>query len=820
MSLDDWGAEDAATASANEVGRYRVKRLLGRGACGEVFLVKGPRGLMYAMKTIPCDVEDKDECEDGEGGESSEGIQSRASEAAAKAREAAIAEAKLLQGLRHPHVVGCEEVFFDAERQAVRLVLEYMDGGDLDRLIARQRDTRNGALFDAHLTRRVLAAIGGALNYVHGLGVLHRDVKPANMLLSKRSNRIKLADFGIAKLVETTTLRAKSVLGTPYYLSPEIVCGETYGAQADGWALGACLYEVAALKRPFQAGNQLALVRKICDEAPPELPEGTASDLKIAIEGLLEKNPSRRMVLSVALQVSPAVSALVTPASAASSPSLPAMSLSPGAIGGVFNASGAIASGVAGALPSFPPSPASAGTLTPVPTSPAARERTLLAPELELEPLVEEPCFSAAAVAARAALGAEIDDPEELQLALVALQRELEPGASGAPAGSGGEACDDASAAALDSLNQELQLRLGALRDEAAALLDGLLENATEDVPQPAELDHTQSPPLTVRTQVECGEAEVLTRAVTEADLASPRSNASARESNRSAGSGVSTPRGEGPEDVLEVATTLGVDTEPVEERLASLRRMLSVRVVWGELVRFCLLPMRVTFDALMRHVSSRFGLAGGCSGAPKIPCGAGGNAQSMVQLVWCEAGETFPLNSQATWEECLQRRGLANQPGRLELQVRGIPPTQNRRALPRRPCSFQGPESSAASKAAAADDGSAHIGGVGFVVTGTQAFPGSLSSNRASGAARAGGGPRQSGGGQIRRGSGRSTAAGAGGTAPGRSWAAAPGREQPIHWAPTLGTAAAASTSHDLASVSGGLDLSLAGTAAKTHQR
>ena len=77
-------------------------------------------------------------------------------------------------------------------------------------------------------TRRSAAAVGGALFYVHAVGVLHRDVKPANVLLSRRSHRIKLADFGIAKLVQATTLRAQTVVGTPYYWSPEIVSGEEF----------------------------------------------------------------------------------------------------------------------------------------------------------------------------------------------------------------------------------------------------------------------------------------------------------------------------------------------------------------------------------------------------------------------------------------------------------------------------------------------------------------------------------------------------------------------------------------------------------------
>jgi len=105
----------------------------------------------------------------------------------------------------------------------------------------------------------------------------------------------------------------------------------------------------------------------------------------------------------------------------------------------------------------------------------------------------------------------------------------------------------------------------------------------------------------------------------------------------------------------LEVATTLGVDTEGSEQRIACKRGMLSLRVVWGKVARFCMLPVNVGFDSLVAEVSRRFGLS---LGSP------------LPQLCWREAGEMFKLSSQACWEECLQRRGLVAQPGRLQLCV------------------------------------------------------------------------------------------------------------------------------------------------------
>jgi len=115
---------------------------------------------------------------------------------------------------------------------------------------------------------------------------------------------IKLADFGISKILEATA-NANTVVGTPPYMSPEIVCGKPYGPASDAWALGACLYELVALKRPFEASNQLALVRQIVDHEPAALPASTAPDVAEAVRGLLRKNPDERLSLGAVIHISP-----------------------------------------------------------------------------------------------------------------------------------------------------------------------------------------------------------------------------------------------------------------------------------------------------------------------------------------------------------------------------------------------------------------------------------------------------------------------------------------------------------------------------------
>merc|ERR1719245_1351083 len=99
---------------------------------------------------------------------------------------------------------------------------------------------------------------------------------------------------------------------------------------------------------------------------------------------------------------------------------------------------------------------------------------------------------------------------------------------------------------------------------------------------------------------------------------------------------------------------------------------MLSVRIVWGDRVRFCMLPLRVKFASLLREVACRFAL----------PAEAASTSLSQLQLCWCEHGDDFALDGQAAWDECLQRRGLMEKPGRLELRVKGgaVPPRRRRK--------------------------------------------------------------------------------------------------------------------------------------------
>ncbi|CAK0816049.1 unnamed protein product [Prorocentrum cordatum] len=191
----------AACRPGDAVGRYRVLQILGRGSFGVVLLAEDPlQAQRVAMKVVPCDHLD--------------------AAAADRAREAALAEAQLLQRLRHPHVVSCLDVCWDAGRSVVWIALDYMNGGDLQSVIDSRRNSHEPPP-DAGFVRRVLSAIGSALRFVHSQGVLHRDVKPSNVLLASSGTgagsrplslvqaEIKLADFGISKIHGRRRMRAR-----------------------------------------------------------------------------------------------------------------------------------------------------------------------------------------------------------------------------------------------------------------------------------------------------------------------------------------------------------------------------------------------------------------------------------------------------------------------------------------------------------------------------------------------------------------------------------------------------------------------------------
>jgi len=192
-----------------------------------------------------------------------------------------------LQGLRHAHLVPVDDLVVEGD--TVAIVMEYVDGPDLRRLMRHQT-------LDRYETLTVLAQVAAALAHVHEAGVLHRDVKPENILVSGRHAHLcaRLTDFGLARVSDGCRLTDTSrVLGTLGYTAPELVTGRPYGPAADVYALGVTAYELFCRRRPFDAEHPLAVMRAHVEQPPPQ-PPGVCPDTWRVLRACLDKRPERR----------------------------------------------------------------------------------------------------------------------------------------------------------------------------------------------------------------------------------------------------------------------------------------------------------------------------------------------------------------------------------------------------------------------------------------------------------------------------------------------------------------------------------------------
>lgn len=180
--------------------------------------------------------------------------------------ERAAREARLAAAANHPHVVAVFDLVEDAEDRW--LVMEHVDGRTLAAVAAE-----DGPL-PADRAARLLAQAAEALTAAHAGGIVHRDVKPSNMLVTA-DDVLKLSDFGIARALDDATItRTGMVTGSPAYLSPEVARGQRATAASDVWSLGASAFHAVTGRPPYDAdGNAVATLYQVVHEEPPRLPE-------------------------------------------------------------------------------------------------------------------------------------------------------------------------------------------------------------------------------------------------------------------------------------------------------------------------------------------------------------------------------------------------------------------------------------------------------------------------------------------------------------------------------------------------------------------
>jgi serine/threonine-protein kinase len=253
------------------LGRYRIDRQIGRGAMGAVYLGHDPKiGRQVAIKTMAL-VQEFDGAD------------------LAEARARFFREAETAGRLQHPDIV----TIFDAgeDQDLAYIAMEFLKGHDL------QRHTQVAGLLPVPQVLRIVARVADALAYAHSQGVVHRDVKPANVMIDPADGSVKVTDFGIARITDSSRTRTGMVLGTPSFMSPEQMSGRRVDGRADLYSLGVMLFQLLTGRLPHQAESMAKLMYQIANEpAPdvrelrPDLPETLANVVALA----LEKRPEVR----------------------------------------------------------------------------------------------------------------------------------------------------------------------------------------------------------------------------------------------------------------------------------------------------------------------------------------------------------------------------------------------------------------------------------------------------------------------------------------------------------------------------------------------
>jgi len=201
-------------------------------------------------------------------------------------------EAKILSVLKHPSIVNFREVFTTVSNKLC-IVMDYADGGDLHTAIINSK----GKFFSESQILDWFTQICLGLKHVHDRKILHRDIKAQNVFLTK-TNRCLLGDFGIAKILDHTQGFARTMVGTPYYLSPEIIERKNYSFQSDIWSLGVLLYYLCTLKPPFDATNLHALGAKILKGIYSPIPRHYSKELKGLVTQMLMIDPVKRPLIN------------------------------------------------------------------------------------------------------------------------------------------------------------------------------------------------------------------------------------------------------------------------------------------------------------------------------------------------------------------------------------------------------------------------------------------------------------------------------------------------------------------------------------------
>ena len=236
---------DGGAVEKPMLGRYQVEKELGKGAMGVVYLGKDPKiGRVVAIKTMALS-------------------QEFAGEELTDARERFFREAETAGRLQHQNIV----TIFDAgeEHDLAYIAMEFLKGRDLVDYC------KGGNLLPVPLVASIVARVAEALDYAHKQMVVHRDIKPANIMYERESDTVKVTDFGIARITDSSKTKTGLVLGTPSFMSPEQLAGKKVDGRSDLYSLGVMLFQLLTGVLPFRGDSMAELMFKIANEEAPDV---------------------------------------------------------------------------------------------------------------------------------------------------------------------------------------------------------------------------------------------------------------------------------------------------------------------------------------------------------------------------------------------------------------------------------------------------------------------------------------------------------------------------------------------------------------------